>query len=160
MGDLTPNFSLDEFLISDTAAREGIANTPTAIHLTRLRTVTAPGMQIVRDVVGRAIVMTSAYRNPVINKMVGGVANSAHALAYATDSRAAALSPFTYASIIRDAMKPGGKLHAKVDQLILESGRSIVHISFDPRTGKGGPRGEVLTQKGGPGSPCVKGLVI
>jgi zinc D-Ala-D-Ala carboxypeptidase len=154
MGDLTANFSLDEFLVSETAARHRINNTPTPPALQRIKDVTAPGMQIVRDVVGRAIVMTNAYRNPQVNKIVGGVPTSAHPKGYATDSRAAGLSAFSYACIVRDAMKPGGRLHGKVDQLILESGRSIVHISFDPKA-----RGQVLTQKGGPGTPCAQGLI-
>lgn len=154
MGDLTANFSLDEFLVSETAARHGIKNTPTPDALHRIKTITAPGMQIVRQVVGRAIVMTNAYRNPQINKMVGGVPTSAHPKGYATDSRAAGLTAHAYACLVRDAMKPGGPLHGKVDQLILESGRSIVHISFDPKA-----RGQVLTQKGGPGTKCLAGIV-
>ena len=43
MGDLTKNFSLDEFLVSEKAADLGIRNTPTATHLKRLKEVTAPG---------------------------------------------------------------------------------------------------------------------
>ena len=159
MGDLTANFSLDEFLVSDTAARLGISNHPTAEAEARIRNVTAPGMQIVRDVVGRSIVMTNAYRNPEVNRLVGGVPTSAHPKGFATDCRAAGMSPFSYACIIRDGMKPGAPLHGKIDQLILESGRSIVHISFDPRRGAGGPRGQVLTQKNGPGTPCLPGLI-
>ncbi len=67
MGDLTKNFSLDEFLVSETAERLKISNHSPAAHLDRLKNVTAPGMQIVRDLVGRAIVITSAYRNPRVN---------------------------------------------------------------------------------------------
>lgn len=159
MGDLTANFSLDEFLVSDTAEALGIENTPTKEHRQRIAEVTAPGMQIIRDEIGRSIIMTSAYRNPTVNKAVGGVATSAHPQGWATDSRAAALTPFAYASRIAEMMKPGGKLHGMVDQLILESSRNIVHVSFDPREGKGGPRGHIRTQKFGPGTPVINGLV-
>ena len=155
MGDLTANFSLDEFLVSETADRHGIKNTPTAAALARIKAVTAPGMQIIRDLVGRAIVMTNAYRNPQVNALVGGVPTSAHPKGYATDSRAAGLSAFGYASLIRDAMRPSGPLHGKIDQLILESSRNIVHVSFDPKA-----RGQVLTQKAGPGTPSLNGLVV
>lgn len=154
MGDLTRNFSLDEFLVSETAARHGIANRPDPAALHRIRTVTAPGMQIVRDWVGRAIVLTNAYRNSEVNRLVGGVPASAHTLGYAIDSRAAGLSAFDYAAHVQAAMRRGGPLQDKIDQLILESGRGIVHISFDPRA-----RGQVLTQKGGPGTPCQAGLI-
>lgn len=154
MGDLTANFSLDEFLVSETAARRGISNAPTAEHLRRIKEVTAPGMQIIRDLVGRSVVMTSCYRNPEVNRLVGGVPNSDHAQGWATDSRAAGLSAMAYATIIRDAMKPGGALHGRVDQLILESSRNIVHVSFAPRR-----RGQVLTQKKGAGTAFEQGLV-
>lgn len=153
MGDLTLNFSLDEFLVSSTAEKHGIANTPTPEHLKRLRSVTAPGMQIIRTLVGRSITITSAYRNPRINALVGGTATSAHPMAYAVDSRAAGLSALAYARLIEAAMKPGGPLHGRIDQLILETSRRIVHVSFDPRA-----RGQVKTQRGGPGTPFEQGL--
>lgn len=153
MGDVTLNFSLDEFLVSGTAVQHGIANTPTPEHLRRLKSVTIPGMQLVRNLVGRAIVVTSAYRNAQVNQLVGGVPRSAHTDAWAVDSRAAGLSALAYARLVADAMKPGGPLHGRVDQLILETSRRIVHISFDPRA-----RGHVRTQKGGPGTPIIEGL--
>ena len=149
MGDLTLNFSLDEFLVTET----GLDNTPTALHLHRLKTVTAPGMQIIRNWVGRAIVATSAYRNPKVNRAVGGTPTSAHPQGWAVDSRAAGLSLLEYARFIAGLMRPGQPLHGKVDQLIYEVGRTV-HVSFDPRA-----RGQILTQRGGPGTPMTKGLV-
>jgi hypothetical protein len=133
MGDLTENFSLDEFLVSSKAAALGIANTPTKEHLRRIKKVTAPGMQLVRDLVARAMVLTSGYRNPELNEIVGGVPTSDHAEAYAVDCRAAGLSAYGLAKLIAQHMKPGGKLYGKIDQLILETSRSVVHISFAPR---------------------------
>jgi zinc D-Ala-D-Ala carboxypeptidase len=153
MGDLTKNFSLDEFLVSSTAAAGGIANTPTKEHLRRIRTITAPGIQLVRDLVARAMVLTSGYRNPEVNALVGGVPTSDHAEAYAVDCRAAGLSAFGLARLIAEHMQPGGKLYGKIDQLILETSRSVVHISFAPRR-----RGQIMTQRGGPGTPFVKGI--
>ena len=52
-----------------------------------------------------------------------------------------------------------GKL--EFDQLILETSRNIVHISFDPEGGtrKQGMRGDVLTQKLGAGTPFQQGIV-
>lgn len=153
MTQLTKNFSLEEFLVSSTAEARGIKNTPTPEHLVRLRDVVAPGLQLIRDIIGRAIIITSAYRNAQVNKLVGGVPHSDHTEAYAADIRAAGLSSFALARAIEAEMKPGGRLHGMVDQLILESSRRVVHVSFAPRK-----RAMVLTQASGPGTPFQSGL--
>lgn len=152
---LTDHFYLDEFLVSSSADAAGIKNTPTPAHLNRLTTVTAPGMELIRVNLNRAIVITSAYRNDRVNRLVGGVPNSDHTNAYAVDSRAGGLSAYAYAKEIEKMMRPGGPLHGKIDQLILETSRSIVHVSFAPRL-----RGELLTQKRGPGTPFLQGIVV
>lgn len=154
MGDLTKNFSLKEFLVSSKADELGIANTPTEEHLMRLRTVTAPSIQKIRDLVGASIVITSAYRSPAVNKAVRGVPTSDHPQAWAVDCHAAGMSVLGFARFVRDAMQGSGPLHGMIDQLIYESGRGIVHISFAPRR-----RAMVLTQRGGPGSPFEAGIV-
>lgn len=151
---LTKNFHMDEFCVSSTADAKGISNKPTDEHRKRLAEVTAPGMQIVRDIFGRAVVITSAYRNPVVNKLVGGTPTSDHPQAYAVDFRVAGLSSYQVATRLAEEMKSGGKLHGKVDQLILETSRRIVHISFNPRH-----RGQLLTQRRGPGTPFEQGIV-
>lgn len=152
MGDLTKNFSLDEFTQSDTAEKLGIANMPTSAALIRLKHH-ATIMQEVRDIVGRAILLTNGYRNARVNKAVGGVPGSDHMHGDASDGRAAGLTAFGYASIIAREMKKGGRLFGKIDQLILESSRNVVHLSTAPRL-----RGQVMTQKGGAGTPLVPGL--
>ncbi|MCM0031890.1 D-Ala-D-Ala carboxypeptidase family metallohydrolase [Sandarakinorhabdus limnophila] len=153
MGDLTQNFSLKEFLVSSTADQLGLNNTPTAEHLRRIREVVAPSLQKIRDLVGASIVITSAYRSPSVNRAVRGVPNSDHAQAWAVDCHAAGLSILGLARFIRDAMQAGQPLHGLIDQLIFESGRGIVHISFAPRK-----RGMILTQRGGPGTPFQLGI--
>jgi zinc D-Ala-D-Ala carboxypeptidase len=153
MGDLTKNFSLKEFLVSSKADELGISNMPTAEHLSRLRQVTAPSIQKIRDIVGASIVITSAYRSPAVNRAVRGVPTSDHPQAWAVDCHAAGMSVLGFARFIRDAMQSGGALHGMIDQLIYESGRGIVHISFAPRR-----RAQVLTQRGGPGSPFEAGV--
>jgi len=158
MTKLTDHFSLEEFLISSTAEAMGNDNKPTPQHLKNLKN-TAAGMERVRSILGDcAIVITSGYRNPVVNKAVGGVPNSAHALGHAADFRAAGFTAIGAARRIRDAHAAG---EIEFDQLILETSRKIVHISFDPEGGtkKKGMRGDVLTQKLGAGSPFLKGLV-
>ena len=127
---LTEHFWLDELLVSSTADQLGIANTPTPTHLERLRHTLAPGLERVRTVCGdRPMTVTSAYRNPEINRLVGGTASSAHPMGFAADIRISGLSAWTTARAIATAMAAGT---IGLDQLILESGRSIVHVSFAP----------------------------
>ncbi len=158
MTRLSDHFTLGEFIVSSTAEKLGNDNMPTPEHLANLKRL-AEGMEKVRSILGDcAIVITSGYRNPVVNKAVGGVANSAHALGHAADFRAAGFTAIGAAQRIRDAHKRG---EIEFDQLILETSRKIVHISFDPEGGtkKKGMRGDVLTQKLGAGSPFQQGLV-
>ena len=144
---LSEHFFLDELLVSDTADRFGIANTPPPAHLAHIRKRLVPGLERAREILGnRAIVVTSAYRNPVINKMVGGTATSAHPLGYAADIRVAGLTHFAVARKLAAS-------DLKFDQLILEISRNIVHLSFDPRL-----RGQIKTQARGPGTSIVDGL--
>jgi len=155
MVQLTKNFRLEEFLVSSTADARGIANTPTPEHEAHIREVLAPGLQVIRDELGVSILIMSAYRNPQVNHLVGGVPNSDHTEAYAADIRAAGLSAFALAKRVEAMMAPGGKLHGKVDQLILETSRSVVHVSFAPRK-----RAQILTQRGGPGTPFHPGIEL
>lgn len=154
MRQITKNFTLEEFLVSETADRIGDANEPTSAHLHNLIEYTIPGWQIIRDLVGRSVIMMSGYRNPRVNAAVGGVSNSDHASGFAGDGRAAGLSAFAFAKIIAEGMQPGKPLHGKVDQLILETSRKIVHVSFAPRR-----RAQILTQRAGAGTPFEKGIV-
>lgn len=147
---LSEHFTLAEFTISDAAEAIGDANAPLPEHLANLK-VTAAGFEKVRTILGdRAIVLTSGYRNPRVNKKVGGVKTSAHALGLAGDFRVAELPPLTCARRLEQAMRDG---MIKFDQLIHETSRGIVHLSFDPRL-----RCQVLTQASGPGTTIVNGL--
>jgi zinc D-Ala-D-Ala carboxypeptidase len=145
---LSAHFSLAEFCASSTAASLGIDNSPTSQHLENLKR-TAEGMEKVRALLGnQPIKITSAYRNPQLNAAVKGTPTSAHPLGFAADFRHSVLSPLACARKIRDS-------DLMFDQCLLETGRGVVHISFDPRTGAGGPRRKVGEQAGGPGTKIV-----
>jgi len=139
---LSPHFTLAEFTASDTARRIGNDNRPTASHLENLRH-TAAQLERIRAIVGGPIVLTSGYRNPVVNRAVGGTPTSAHPMGFAADIRRPGLTPAELARRIRDSV-------VRFDQLILETGRKVVHVSFDPRC-----RMMAGEQRGGPGSRIV-----
>ena len=144
--NLSEHFTLEEFTRSSTANEIGNDNSPTPEHLENL-TQTAAGMELVRSACGNVpVTVTSGYRNPVVNSAVGGVPNSDHALGWACDFHINGLTPIQAASHIEVA-------EIKYDQLIHETSRDILHISFNPRM-----RQEALTQAGGPGTPFTKGI--
>jgi putative chitinase len=141
---LTPHFSLEEFTHSSTALAHGIENKPLPVHLQHLTTL-AEKMEEVRALFNVVIEITSGYRNPQVNALVGGVPNSAHALGFAADFHVHGFTDLDAAKRIRDSA-------LKFDQLIFEKNR-CVHLSVDPLM-----RRQVLRQPGGPGSPVHKGL--
>lgn len=144
---LSRHFTLAGFLHSDKANELGDPNTPEEKHLRALH-ATACGMEQVRAILGgEPITITSGYRNPRVNAAVGGVPHSAHALGYAADFYHSQLPPY-------DAAKALEKSFLAFDQLILETSRNIIHVSFDPRM-----RRQVMTQPNGPGTPCLPGIV-
>lgn len=136
---LSPNFTLGELVASDTARALGDDNMPddfdTLLNLVEL----ARTLQAIRAFLGRPLIVNSGFRNRRVNKAVGGVPTSAHALGYAADFSAQGLSLMATAQEIVSG-KRSGALPITWDQLILEPGR-CVHLSVDPRA-----RGQVLTQ--------------
>lgn len=126
MSYLSTNFTLDEFTHSQTAARNGIDNTPPDSLLPTLRQ-TAYGMELVRTLLGdKAVLVSSGYRGPALNAAVNGSNGSQHLLGEAVD--------FTCPSygnpeqIVRAIVAS----NIPFDQVIQEFGR-WVHISFGPR---------------------------
>lgn len=141
---LSEHFSLEELIRSDSAHRLGLSNAPTEGHRANL-TQLAIGLEAARAVLGdRPLRVTSGYRSPQMNRAVGGVRNSDHALGWAADFHVDGLSD------LAAAQKLAGS-DLRFDQLILEPGR-CVHLSFHPRL-----RGQRLTQRR-LGGPCEIGI--
>ena len=86
MTNLTPHFAMEEFTLSQTAARKGIHNVPrpeSQEHKNLLRT--AQVMEKVRTILGHPILISSGYRSPKVNTAVKGSKNSAHIHGLAVD---------------------------------------------------------------------------
>ena len=124
------NFTFEEMTVSQTAARKSISNKPTGKTLNNLET-TAQLMVAVREILGnKPIIVSSGYRSPALNKVIGGVDTSAHTLGWAVDFTCPGFgSPLKIAEHLAKELP---KHHIKFDQIIHEYG-SWVHISFDPR---------------------------
>lgn len=135
---LSPHFALSEFLISQTAARKSIDNTPSAIVVGELRT-TAELLERVRTIVGgHPILISSGYRSPQLNRAIGGAPDSAHVWGGAADFTAPG---FGEPLDVIDAIVPHLDTLG-VDQIIWEY-RTWVHVGRAPTTRQ--PRHEVLT---------------
>lgn len=90
--NLSIHFTLEEFLASETAARQGIDNYPPARAYENLKML-AVAMEQVRDLLGYPIHVNSGYRCPALNSAVGSKPTSAHIDGLAVDFTCAAFGP-------------------------------------------------------------------
>ena len=82
---LSPNFTVAELTVSETAARRGIDNTPSPQIIDNLKRL-AETLQEVRRLLGnKAILVSSGYRSHELNVAVGGSKNSDHCKGLAAD---------------------------------------------------------------------------
>lgn len=128
-------FSLSEFLNSATAKRLGIDNTPTFEVVDNLNKL-ADYLDVIREKVGKPILVSSGFRCPVLNKAVGGVSNSQHQKGLAADLICADMESLE--NVLRET---GG-----FDQLIKEHRKGSksfwYHVSVASRNGK--PRQQII----------------
>jgi len=132
---LSPNFRLSEFLVSQTAARQGIANEPTQENVDNLTQLCLQVLEPVRSLLGsRPMFISSGYRSRKLNEAVGGANGSDHVYGRAAD--------FTcpgFGSVLDIWTLLHGKGDLPFYQLIREfdqGGHGWVHISWrkpDPR---------------------------
>jgi len=120
---LSQNFSLEELIASDTAARAGINNTPPPAILENLRRL-AQGLELVRHALGdRPLHVNSGYRCPELNAKIGGAKSSAHMSGLAADIVCPQFgTPLDVARAIADQ-------HIATDQIIHEYGQWC-HVAF------------------------------
>ena len=131
-------FTIEELTKSETALSYGIDNTPPERLLPNLHRL-MDYLDNVREAYGKPIRVSSGYRSPHLNALVGGSSSSQHKLGLAADLVVPDMEHLM--AVIR---KLGG-----FDQLIDErpKGRGRwVHVSIAPEGGK--PRGKVMRYDG------------
>ena len=121
MRKLTLNFSYEELIHSDMAARRGWDNSPNDetidLNLSRLATL----LQKIRDYLGKPIMINSGYRSKQLNDAVGSKDSSQHRRGCAADIRSPGITAKELmVHIVRNGFG--------YDQCILEFD-SWVHIS-------------------------------
>ena len=135
---LSQNFTIQEYITSQTALRQGIDNTPTEEHMGNATALFRNVVQKVRDQFG-VTVINSGYRGEALNKAVGGSSRSQHCKGEAVDIECPGTPNYDVAKWIEDNLD--------FDQLILEfytpgvPDSGWVHVSYKSE----GNRKSVLT---------------
>lgn len=133
MTKISPHFSLEEMIVSETAVRHGINNEPTQAIIGRLRDLCLNSLEKVRDLTDQPVIVTSGYRSVVLNSIIGGAPGSQHTKGEAADIHCKDTDQQDLFNRIRHSDIP-------FDQLIDEF-QNWVHISF---TAHGENRRDVL----------------
>jgi hypothetical protein len=132
--NLSPNFTLQELTVSEIAARRNLDNTPNATEVANLVRV-AELLEQVRALLGKPILVNSAFRSKPVNDAVGSRDTSQHRLGCAADIRVPGLTPKQVVQACVDAKVP-------FDQII-EEFDSWTHISV-PNTKEQQPKRQAL----------------
>lgn len=78
-------FTIPEMTASNVAKAKGIENVPLVEHKVALTALINNVLDPLREAYGKPIIVTSGYRSPILNKMVGGVPTSQHTKGEAAD---------------------------------------------------------------------------
>lgn len=142
---LSPNFTVTELTRSATAIRQGIPNVAPPEAVENLRRVCVECLEPIRALLGVPLHVTSGYRSPALNIVVGSTAKrSAHLDGRAADVEPVGMDVVTAFEMIRAS-------HIPYDQLIEEMGPDgWIHVGIAP-TGQP-PRRQALRARGGPGA--------
>ncbi len=119
---LSKNFTLDEFLLSQTAERHGIDMTPNDEVIGNLQELVDTCLQPLRDEVGVGIYISSGFRPLELNGRIGGSKTSAHIDGRAADLTVTGQTPYETCNLIVEMKLP-------VDQIIQEFGK-WVHLGI------------------------------
>ena len=123
------NFKLSEFFASSAADKNGIKNEP---HIDERATIERNINSLVdnvldpiRDRLYTPIIITSGYRCPKVNKLVGGVNNSQHMSGCAADFHVRGFNPLMMYEVFSDIYNT-----MEFDQLIFYRSKNIIHVSY------------------------------
>lgn len=137
---LSPHFSLAEMSVSQTAARHGLRNVPTALQIESLTQLCNNVLEPLRARVRRPIIVSSGFRSKTVNRWVGGSDKSQHCKGEAVDFTIPGMEVAEVVMLIR-------RMGLPVDQVIDEfsnGGGGWVHVSHS-RTGT--QRGQYMTAR-------------
>ena len=132
---LSKNFVLSEITQSNTAKRLGISNEPTKAHLQNMQHLIDDLIQPLRSSIG-PIRISSGYRNPSLNRAIGGSRSSQHCKGEALDIQFWEMGKMNN-KVIYDFILDS---NMEFDQMINEFDFAWIHISLKDK----GNRKQVL----------------
>lgn len=123
------NFKLSEFFVSSTADKNGIKNEPSlderATIERNINLLVDNVLDPIRDKFCAPVIITSGYRCPQVNQLVGGVANSQHMSGCAADFHIKGGTRLTMRQVFLDVYDT-----MDFDQLIYYRHKNIIHVSY------------------------------
>jgi hypothetical protein len=122
-------FSIKELTKSATAQRKGIDNSPSKEVERSLTALVEKVLDPLREAYGKPIIVTSGYRCPKLNAIVGSTPSSQHVKGEAADIKSVQDTPEENKKLYDLIVKLG----LPFDQLINEHNYDWVHVSFGAR---------------------------
>lgn len=123
------NFKLSEFFVSSTADKNGIKNEPSpdskATVVRNINLLVDNVLDPIRDKFCAPVIITSGYRCPQVNKLVGGVKNSQHMSGCAADFH---VQGYNHSMMYEVFLYIFNTL--EFDQLIYYPSKNIIHVSY------------------------------
>ncbi len=136
---ISPNYTLFDFVRSDTAERNRLTEqyNPSPEVVECLRQLAINIIEPVRQRIGQPITITSGYRSPALNRLIGGARNSDHSFGKAVDLQLRLPGGRTNNKLIFDTIL---QLNLPFRQLIWEFGNELepdwVHVAYDAKDNK------------------------
>lgn len=123
------HFTLSEFFRSSTAAKNDIKNEPSpderATIVRNINLLVDNVLDPIRDIVNTPIIITSGYRCPQVNRLVGGVDNSQHMSGCAADFHVMGFTPSMMQGVFFCILN-----RLEYDQLIYYRNKNFIHVSY------------------------------
>ena len=116
---MSDGFDYNAFVYSDTAKKYNIENVPSPDQVENGKALFKNIIVPIQEKYGK-VRITSSYRNPELNKLVGGVADSQHMTGQAVDIQTPGISRYDVAHWVIENLN--------YDQLIVEP--TWLHISY------------------------------
>ena len=138
--NLSEHFTLEELTRSDIGARLGLDNTPSDAEIENLKRL-ASLLEQIRALLGKPIMVNSAFRSKAVNDAVGSKDTSQHRIGCAADLRIPGMTPD---EVVKAVIASG----IGYDQVIREFDR-WTHISVPNHAGDNPRRQALIIDKQG-----------